>query len=380
MKRRTITLIAGILGISMLTGCGNQPAPTEAFEPQRKEETEVGFFSEGMIQWETKNTVTLVQKEKDGDWIKEDTKLSEWKISPDCILDDTVWIIESDDASSLYSGLGSSFKDKEATVRILFGKVGEICDSAIGQKEDGTPRLEFNSNATCDLIFECEGYKMLYEDVKVNGGYAYEDGSVELKADYGQGEGLLSVPKNVRKGDIANFNNFLPSEADKIKAASDNYITIVPFASLPTFNSTSPDVKDGVWDDKITNTKHGENISPELSWDAVEGAAKYEIIMIDAAWLHMEVLTADNSLASGAFDKGGEKGSRYIGPYPPSGTHTYSIFIFALKDEPSKHPVKFNAGGNSLDTIFKDLDLDANGNTGNVLAYSRLDGNYTFKK
>ena len=171
----------------------------------------------------------------------------------------------------------------------------------------------------------------------------------------------------------------LSPEAQKIKDASDNYITIVPFASLPTFNSTSPDVKDGVWDDKITNTKHGENISPELSWDAVDGATKYEIIMIDAAWLHMEVLTADNSLASGTFDKGGEKGSRYIGPYPPSGTHTYSIFIFALKDEPSKQPVKFNAGGNSLDTIFKDLDLDANGNTGNVLAYSRLDGNYTFK-
>lgn len=148
MKRRTIALIAGILGISMLTGCGNQPAPTEAFEPQHKEETETVFSSENMIQWQMKNTVTLVQKEKDGEWIKEDTKVDEWKIAPECILDDTVWIIETDDASSLYSGLDSSFKNKKASVRMLFGKVGEISDSSVGKTEDGTPRLEFNSNAS----------------------------------------------------------------------------------------------------------------------------------------------------------------------------------------------------------------------------------------
>ncbi|MBO4580246.1 MAG: hypothetical protein J5715_08845 [Clostridiales bacterium] len=378
MKRILITAATAFLGITMLAGCGSQPAPAEPFEPQRKEEVEGSFFTEGMIQWEKNSTVTLVQKEKDGEWIKEDTKVAEWKISPDCILDDTVWIIESDDASSLYSKLGSSFKNKKATVRMLFGKVGEIKDSTVGQKEDGTPRLEFNSNATCDLIFECEGNKLLFEGAKFNGGYVYEDGTAELKIDYGQGEGLLSVPSNIRKGDMDNFKNFLPSETDKIKQASDNYISLVPFDNLPTFKATSSNVKDGVWDDKITNTKHGENISPELSWEAVEGASQYVVIMIDAQWLHMDVFTTETSIAEGAIGRG-EKGAQYVGPYPPSGTHTYSVFIFALKDDFEKANLYFDSGLNSLEKIFKGLDSDKNGNTGNVIAYARLDGNYTHK-
>ena len=68
-----------------------------------------------------------------------------------------------------------------------------------------------------------------------------------------------------------------------------------------------------------------------------------------------------------------------MGPYPPSGTHTYSVFVFALKDEPGKVKMSFDAGGNSIDMIYSSLDKDKDGNTGNVIAFSRLDGNYTHK-
>ena len=378
MKRTLLTAAVGILAIAMLAGCGEQPAPTSAFEPQRKEEIEYVYFSEGILQWQKEYTNTLVQKEADGEWIKEDRKIDEWKITKDCILDDTVWIVESDDASSLYSGLGSSFKNKKAEIRIHFGKVGDITNSSVGKAEDGQERLEFAAAGNCDVIFDCEGNRLLFEGAKFNGGYAYDDGSAQLKIDYGQGEGLLSVPQNVRKGDIDNFNNFLPSETDLIKAASDNYISLVPFDNLPTFKATSTNVKDGVWDDKITNTKHGENISPELSWVAVEGATQYVVIMIDGQWLHMDVFTTETSIAEGAIGRG-EKGAQYVGPYPPSGTHTYSVFIFALKDDFEKANLYFDSGLNSLEKIFKGLDSDKNGNTGNVIAYARLDGNYTHK-
>ena len=36
-------------------------------------------------------------------------------------------------------------------------------------------------------------------------------------------------------------------------------------------------------------------------------------------------------------------------------------------------------GGNSISKIFDGLDVDVNGNSGNVLAYGRLDGNFTRK-
>ena len=40
----------------------------------------------------------------------------------------------------------------------------------------------------------------------------------------------------------------------------------------------------------------------------------------------------------------------------------------------------FDAGGNSIDKIYSGLDIDKEGNSGNVIAYSRLDGNYTKEK
>ena len=151
---------------------------------------------------------------------------------------------------------------------------------------------------------------------------------------------------------------------------------MVSFDNLPRFEVASPNVTDGKWDAKITNTKYGENISPELSWEEVEGATNYVVIMLDGSWLHMDVYTTETHLSEGAFGKG-ERGAQYVGPYPPSGTHTYSIFVFALKGEMSKEDFFFDAGNNSTDKIFKGLDEDKDGNTGNVIAYGRLDGNYT---
>lgn len=39
--------------------------------------------------------------------------------------------------------------------------------------------------------------------------------------------------------------------------------------------------------------------------------------------------------------------------------------------------MSFDKGGNSINTIYEGLNTDKDGNTGNVIAYGRLDGNYT---
>ena len=171
------------------------------------------------------------------------------------------------------------------------------------------------------------------------------------------------------------------SSQASIMKKSDNYIDTIFFEDVPTFKVTSKCVRNGKWMDKISNTDHGENISPDLSWDAVDGATQYQVIMIDGNWLHMDVSTRDTSLAEGAIAGKGAKGSRYVGPYPPLGaTHTYSVFVFALKNDPGKFYMGFDGGGNSINDIFKGLNTDADGNTGNVIAYGRLDGNYRKKE
>ena len=164
-----------------------------------------------------------------------------------------------------------------------------------------------------------------------------------------------------------------------ISAKSETYIEKTVFDDLNKFNVTSDTLNNGKWDKKISNTKSGDNISPELTWEAVEGADRYVVIMIDGAWLHMDVFTTETSLAEGAI-KRGSRGDQYVGPYPPSGTtHTYSVFVFALKNEMGKTPLFFDGGGNSIDLIYQKLNVDIDGNEGNVIAYGRLDGNYTNK-
>lgn len=171
------------------------------------------------------------------------------------------------------------------------------------------------------------------------------------------------------------------SSQKSIMAKSDNYIDTIFFEDVPTFNVTSKCVRNGKWMDKISNTSRGENVSPDLAWEAVEGARQYQVIMIDGNWLHMDVSTTETSLAEGVIKGKGEKGSRFVGPYPPLGTtHTYSVFVFALKDEPGKFYMGFDGGGNSINDIYKGLNTDADGNSGNVIAYGRLDGNYRKKE
>lgn len=160
------------------------------------------------------------------------------------------------------------------------------------------------------------------------------------------------------------------------KAKTGTFIEKTWFDNLPAINVTSENLHDCVWDSKLANTSNGENCSPQLSWDAVEGAKNYAVFMIDGGWMHMDVYTEDTSIPEGVL-KSSPRGYQYVGPYPPGGeTHTYTIFVFALKNDVGKVKFLFNSG-NSIDLIYQGHDTDIDGNTGNVIAAGRLDGTYT---
>lgn len=140
---------------------------------------------------------------------------------------------------------------------------------------------------------------------------------------------------------------------------------------------TSESLKeDGYWSSTINAPKAnpaGDNSSPQLAFDAVEGASCYAIYMIDTSagnWLHWKAEgVLMNTLAEGqVLDN-----SQYIGPYPPSGVHTYEVWVYALKEAPDKYPGNFDSSNLSLDDMEATLDK-VGGINGNILGKGCVSG------
>lgn len=142
---------------------------------------------------------------------------------------------------------------------------------------------------------------------------------------------------------------------------------------LKSFKVTSENLNKGIWDNECGYLKG--NKSPELSWKPTKGASQYAIFMIDGGWCHMDVFTNLTKLEAGIV-KDKPRGFQYIGPYPPDATHKYTVYVFALKDEPGKVQFLFNSGGNSIDLIYMALDKSKDGKTGNVISCGQLSGKY----
>lgn len=361
MKKSFRIMSAFVIAALALCGCS-----AARFEPQYKTETETQTVTDGIFPQVIEKSVTYVQNSKDGEWEVDKTETAKWELSQSDI-PDSVCIINADDAKALYPALDDSFKGQKATVYFHFGTgLGDV-QTSVTDAGEGSLKMDITMNCDADIVFKCSGMKVNINGIRVLGGTINPDGTTDLKVDIGEGEGVLKVPAEVKRAELKDF----------MAAQSDTYISVVPFEDLPVINVNSSDVKNGVWDTKIANSGGGQNISPDLQWDNVEGASQYVVIMIDGSWLHMDVFTEETSLAEGSYGRG-SKGEQYVGPYPPKGTtHTYSVFVFALKDEPGKTPFLFDNGGNNLNDIFSGLDSDKAGNTGNVLAYGRLDGNFT---
>ncbi|WP_456243035.1 YbhB/YbcL family Raf kinase inhibitor-like protein [Stecheria intestinalis] len=151
----------------------------------------------------------------------------------------------------------------------------------------------------------------------------------------------------------------------------------VPASSEPavlSLNLSSDDLSDGVWNSVIASNGSGQNLSPELSFDAVEGAEEYAVVMIDPDgnnWLHWIA----SGIKSTHLSQGENPGS-YQGPYPPSGTHTYEVTVYALKAAPDALPGTFDAAGNNPEDLFAGMDT-AGGSRGNVIVSETISGTYT---
>ena len=144
-------------------------------------------------------------------------------------------------------------------------------------------------------------------------------------------------------------------------------------SKLSTFELSSEDLHDGVWDEDITNTLNGSNRSPQLSWEPVDGAGCYAIFMVDTTasnWIHWKSVTeSETNLPAGWAPE-----SEYVGPYPPKGyTHDYEIFVMALKEQPERIKGSFDDSNPKLWEFAKEMDGE---NEDNIISYGHLTGTY----
>ena len=148
------------------------------------------------------------------------------------------------------------------------------------------------------------------------------------------------------------------------------------------FELTSTDLVNGVWADIISNTNRGNNASPELSWEPVEGAAEYIVYMVDMNTPEQIVCGFIHWKSSGItvteLPEGWAPSSDYVGPWPPSGvTHIYEIYVVALKEPVERLKGGVNANNPNFKNFIQGLDTDSEGNTGNILAYGKISGTFT---
>lgn len=126
---------------------------------------------------------------------------------------------------------------------------------------------------------------------------------------------------------------------------------------------------------KKPNNPLGSNQSPQITWEAVEGAMYYAVCMFDenANWLHWLVLDIEKTeLVQGEYTSRGD----YIGPYPPknSGKHNYKIEVFALKQATDNIILKLDTK-QSYSDIVRYLNRSGNGEN-NIIARGHIIGFY----
>lgn len=148
-------------------------------------------------------------------------------------------------------------------------------------------------------------------------------------------------------------------------------------SDIPTFELTSEDLHDGVWDTVISNTVEGSNVSPQLTWEAVPDAACYVIYMVDSSagdWLHWK----KNDVTETTLAQGWDQTSDYLGPCPPPGTtHDYEVYVIAIKEPVERAKGALKSSNPNLYANVWALDTPTEGVTGNILAYGHLVGTFT---
>ena len=270
--------------------------------------------------------------------------------------------LSSDDISSLYGDKVSDGSTGTMYIRLL-KTMGLFAFNLDNGKNTSTERFFETTGTKARTVFSSASGNV-EKSFTITGGSVTDAGDLFLDFEADGKSCRLHFGKDVLPISEREYDEATGKGVDKTK---------VYMGSLPVFEVSTTSIEKNEWK-QICGFKEG-NKSPALSWKPVEGASKYAVIMIDTTtnnWLSWYVLTDKTTLAEGEFtDK-----SIYIGPYPPE-THTYELYVVALKSEPQKLSFKLDTNGGDIQSYLDKLNKASDGNVGNVLAYGTIKAPYT---
>ena len=183
---------------------------------------------------------------------------------------------------------------------------------------------------------------------------------------------LLSGCSNNISSTSASSDNTLSEITETDGNAVGRYLN-----GLNTFDVTSTDLTDGVWNDSISKTHIGDNASPQLSWTPIDGAKAYVIYMVDDntnGFLHWR----SNNVTETELPHGWASATEYAGPHIGHGyTHTFNIYVIAVKEPVETLSGAVNSVNPKLDEFIQSVDTGINGSSGNIIAYGVVSGTFT---
>ena len=167
------------------------------------------------------------------------------------------------------------------------------------------------------------------------------------------------------------------SEVTSTTAAPDN--SGDEFVSeYKAFAVTTNSLTGGYWNENTANTVDG-NLSPDLSWEPVEGASCYAIYMVDMN-THYVLHWVQGDITETSLPLGFAGTKYYAGMSPaPGDTHLYNTYVFALKNPVEKVKGSVRSINPKTPEFIKALDTDKDGNTGNIIAVGKIGGMYKSK-
>ena len=164
------------------------------------------------------------------------------------------------------------------------------------------------------------------------------------------------------------------SEAATPDNSGDEFV-----GAYAAFAVTSASLKDGYWDEITSNTVAGQNLSPDLAWEPVEGASCYAIYMVDIN-THYFLHWVQGDITETSLPQGFAGSKYYIGMYPPAGsTHVYNVYVIALKNPVERVKGSVNGISPKFPEFITALDTDKDGNTGNIISVGKISGKFIGK-
>ena len=308
----------------------------------------------------SKNSIYYFNKET-GEWdLLEDTTIA-------CEVDNTIirgscWKCDSLEQETINKLMGEVVDSGELYIKIL-KNMGLFAFNLENGDYTSTERRFVMAGTSAKISFVSDD-EIIDKKLNITGGAVTDSGELYFDFDAaGETVTICFGTEAIQIGEM-DYDLAMGAEIDETKVYLD---------SLPVIEVTSESIVDGEW---VTGIGFMEgNNSPELTWEAVNGASYYAVIMVDVSinnWLFWYEIVDCTHLDYGAYTDAED----YVGPYPP-GTDDFEIYIIALKEAPNEleYPVDQLTSNISAKADF--LNVSASGNTGNVIAYGKIRALYT---